>query len=434
MSESLPLYIVLFVQALLTLGILIFLYLNSRGFFSSAHISASKAKGKLEQRLVLESISTLSQVSGVQNTAVKYTTLALEKSGFNYCLFWLKEGERYCLVTETNQNCQMSLEHDDPLINWISKNPTPTHLGKFVLQFNTSQELEELLRPCEKGIMVPCIDGGMMEGFLFLGGEKNQREERTDQFYSLFGAIGAISLRKARHDEISAELEKRREQIENLARLGELAAGLAHEIRNPLTFVKSTAQHLVKSHKLSDSEPLLVEGLLEEIDRINSTIEDLLHLGRIDIEAFTNIDLVPIIKKVANVVDVQTKEKEIELELKLISSESIIKGDQKALHQLLLNLVINAIHSLAERKKVSITLFNEKSKAVVLVSDQGSGIPEKVRERIFEPFFSTKSSGTGLGLAISHNTAKAHGGMLSLIEAEQGYTTTFKLELPLQVK
>lgn len=431
MIENLALYIALAFQGLITLGILIFAILSSRGFFQGGRFSGLKQKSKLEQRLILEALSSVAGERGVGGVSRLLCKLAEEKTGYEYTLLWVREGDLFKLsYAETGGEAlgkQLTIEH--PLVQWIIKNPNPVRLGRFILSFPADEQITRLLKPVTNGVMIPCLDGAHLQAFMFIGGRQKSRERRTDQFYSLFGAIAAISLRRARRDEEAEAMRHRQQQIENLARLGELAAGLAHEIRNPLTFVKSSTQHLVKQHGLGEKEPELIEGLVDEINRIDNTIRDLLDLGKVDTDEFAPVDMAEVLRRVVVLMEKEVVSQGVDIRL-TAAGELQVSGDRNALHRLFMNLVINAMNAVEGGGTILLQGMSESGIVKVRVSDTGCGIDPGIVDRIFDPFFTTRDEGTGLGLAICHNAASVHGGELKILDPLPGFSTTMEVSLP----
>lgn len=220
------------------------------------------------------------------------------------------------------------------------------------------------------------------------------------------------------------EQQAQMDRLERLNLIGQLAAGISHEIRNPLTTVKGFLQ--LRSIKTVDQkEKEYCDLMISEINRANTIISDFLSLAKThDGELREEEDLNQLIYRIFPMIqaDATTRNKEIILNLNPLSP---IMLNENEIRQLLLNLVRNALEVTPEHGSVIIKTYKEGNNTVLAVQDQGDGIPEEIREQIGTPFFTTKESGTGLGLAISMKIAERHNAELVFDTGKDG--TTFKV-------
>ncbi len=223
------------------------------------------------------------------------------------------------------------------------------------------------------------------------------------------------------------EQRKQQAQMDRLERLnliGQLAAGISHEIRNPLTTVKGFLQ--LRSTKTYDpDEKEYYDLMISEIDRANIIISDFLSLAKShNGELREEQDLNQLIYRIFPMIqaDAITSNKELILNLNPLPP---LRLNENEIRQVLLNLVRNALEVTPERGSVIIRTYKDDSDIVLAVEDQGSGIPEDIQEQIGTPFFTTKESGTGLGIAISMKIAERHNAELVYETGENG--TTFKV-------
>lgn len=222
------------------------------------------------------------------------------------------------------------------------------------------------------------------------------------------------------------QMEERTQRLEKLAAIAELAAGAAHEIRNPLTSIRGFMQLLQAQGREGQAEYFQV--ILNEIDRIDAIIRDLLLLARP-----SRVQRIP--TDVSAVVDEVLLLHKAELERQSIVVESAVTPGGKALldpkmfRQLLLNLLINAVQAMPFGGRLAIRVLRPDPEQVVLqVGDTGVGIAPENLKRLFDPFFTTKEEGTGLGLALCHSIVQAHGGNIE-VESKVGVGTTFTATL-----
>jgi signal transduction histidine kinase len=208
---------------------------------------------------------------------------------------------------------------------------------------------------------------------------------------------------------------------ESLAAMGEFAASLAHEVRNPLTAVKIDLQSL--QERLADDAALSapLRRALEEIDRLDATVGDALSVVRRG-DGERVLDVRQPIRAAAHSAGPAFADAGATLEVIGEDDRLHVRGDAAGLEQLFLNLLLNAAEALTAGGLAKISARRERGTVLVRVEDDGPGIPESVRERIFEPLFSTKETGTGLGLTISRRIVEAHRGDLSVDDIEGGGT------------
>ncbi|HVI00585.1 MAG TPA: ATP-binding protein [Enhygromyxa sp.] len=235
----------------------------------------------------------------------------------------------------------------------------------------------------------------------------------------LLATVGR-ALEKVRLQRGSRELERRARIAEKLAAVGTLSAGLAHEIRNPLNAASLQLQLLERRVKriASDDPKLLepIEMVQRELARLSHLVEDFLRFARPADLYLRRFDGSAMIR---HVVELQRPEAErlgIELRAELPDETLYVNGDRDKLQQVVLNVVRNAIEALEETGgNVVVSLARADGGMLLLrTADDGPGIPDDIRSRIFEPFFSTKPMGTGLGMAICHSLVHQHGGAIEV--------------------
>lgn len=246
---------------------------------------------------------------------------------------------------------------------------------------------------------------------------------------------GILLLRDIKHRK---ELEEDLKQADRLAMLGTLAAGLAHEIRNPLGGIKGAAQLLRRAIEGDASLRAYTDIMIRESDRVNQLIEQLLDLSRPWQLSFAALNIHEILDEVLLLEGHSAPEKTITVRKRFDPSLPPIRGDRAQLSQVFLNLVKNAYQAMNRGGSLVLTTRLEtdfhiraqgKSRSRFIwvdIADDGSGIKEENLPYIFSPFFTTKNSGTGLGLATCYRIINEHGGMIR-VESVEGKGTTFKV-------
>ena len=228
------------------------------------------------------------------------------------------------------------------------------------------------------------------------------------------------------------DLQERVRRSERLASLGRLAAGVAHEIRNPLSSIRGFAQFFQNRFKGQEKEQEYASVMVREVDRLNRVITELLDFARPKEPHRELHSAGEILEQTLKVLESELAKKNIAVEKNLEASLPRIWVDRDQLSQALLNLLLNALESMEGAGKIRISMESGGAEVLAIsISDTGRGIPKEDLERVFEPFFSTKRKGTGLGLAIVHQIVESHKGEIK-VESRAGEGTTFRITLPIQ--
>lgn len=226
-------------------------------------------------------------------------------------------------------------------------------------------------------------------------------------------------------------LEQELRRSSYLASVGEMAAGVAHEIRNPLTVIRGYVQLLSeKKGEGMDALKPYYQTVLDEIDRLTQIVHDFLNLARPQAVSKVPLNLNEVLTGVRHLLETEALRRDANLEIELDSSPVEINGDPAGLTQVVFNLVGNAFEAAGRGGKVRVRTYQRHHRAFLEVVDNGPGIPDDLREKVFAPFFSTRAMGTGLGLAISRRVALDHGGTLTC-RSEPG-DTRFILQIPMR--
>lgn len=223
------------------------------------------------------------------------------------------------------------------------------------------------------------------------------------------------------------------ERADRLASVGEMSAGIAHEIKNPLTAISSAITVIMEDFDSSDPRRQIVEEVLEQLNRLDKTVNDLLYFGKPADPEPMCADINALLKKTLSFSLQHRGGKNIERRLDLDEGLPLVYIDTKQMQQVFLNLILNAVQAMQDGGVLSIktALVERDGKEWVQISvaDTGSGIPPQILGKIFTPFFTTKAQGTGLGLAICHKLVTQHSGSL-VVTSEDGKGTVFTIELP----
>ncbi|WP_196210369.1 two-component system sensor histidine kinase AtoS [Citrobacter sp. Res13-Sevr-PEB04-36] len=241
----------------------------------------------------------------------------------------------------------------------------------------------------------------------------------------LIGALVIFSDLTARK-----ETQRRLAQTERLATLGELMAGVAHEVRNPLTAIRGYVQIIRQQTSLPEHQEYL-SVVLNEIDSINKVIQQLLDFSRPRQSQWQQVQLNALIEETLILVQTSGIQARIAFTTELDANLPAIVADRELLKQVILNILINAVQAIGARGEIRIRTWQYTvSQQAVMIEDNGSGIDTAIQKKIFDPFFTTKASGTGLGLALSQRIINAHQGDIH-VTSMPGCGATFTLILPL---
>jgi len=227
------------------------------------------------------------------------------------------------------------------------------------------------------------------------------------------------------------ETTVRAQAAEQLAAVGVLAAGLAHEIGTPMGVIRGHAESLTGAVR-DERSRWRIETIIEQIDRITNVMQSLLNLARPRAPVVEEVKLESVIDTALSFLEEKLRRRHIEIDKEVESAPSVL-GDGEKLQQLFLNLILNAADAMPEGGRLGIRVEKQDAQDLVAsVSDTGVGIDAEDLPRVFEPFFTTKASGqgNGLGLVVARGIAIDHGGDLT-VESEKGRGTTFRLVLPL---
>jgi two-component system sensor histidine kinase HydH len=224
-------------------------------------------------------------------------------------------------------------------------------------------------------------------------------------------------------------LEKAVERSERLASMGKMAAGIAHEIRNPLSSIKGLAQYLINKFEAKSKNREYVSVMINEVDRLNRVIQDMLNFAKPHEPKLIPNDIKKIISHSLKLVESELNGKKVNVIFKNDSDEKIAYVDDDLMTQVFLNLFINSTDSIDQNGFLEINLSEEAGFVVVEVKDDGKGIKNDDVSKIFDPFFTSKQNGTGLGLAIVHRIIENHNGTIT-VNSTVGRGTTFQIKLP----
>ena len=298
-------------------------------------------------------------------------------------------------------------------------------------------------------VMAPLTLEGRPAGVVRVGFERDRMDQALERNrHFLFLSMGFIVLaglfslwfvfqNQKRHLARMEEMRKRLEQSERLSSLGQLAAGVAHEIRNPLNAISMASQRLLREYLPCEEGKSREFGHLtgvirDEIRRLNVIIEDFLTFSRSRRLELREFSLTEIIEKLVRLLGEEARARGISLSLKMEQNVLMVPMDVDKLQQALINIIKNAMESIAGEGAVDIAVERQAGeRAVIRIADTGSGLAPEEVEKIFNPDYTTKEKGLGLGLTIAHEIIRGHGGTIR-VQSNIGRGTTFEIVLPIK--
>ena len=224
--------------------------------------------------------------------------------------------------------------------------------------------------------------------------------------------------------------EERLVLAERLSSLGELTAGVAHELRNPLAGIKINTQMLSRKKDLPGMEKRLLESTIEGIEKIQKIVDDMLHFAKPKASHFKEEEINGVVERSLAILQTKLKKGNISYAFEQGQELPKVRIDIHQIQQVLINVILNAIQAMEKGGTLTIRTFLSNGDEVgIEVRDTGIGIPTAHLKKIFDPFFTTKSEGTGLGLSISAKILESHGATIDVV-SEEGKGSTFNIFIP----
>lgn len=265
----------------------------------------------------------------------------------------------------------------------------------------------------------------------FLTGFLAERELAQKLRYQKTAVTLEESYRTLRHqaDQI-LEIEEQLRRADRLSALGELSAGMAHEIRNPLGSIRGTAEILKDGVAADDPRYEFAEILVKEVDRLNRVLEDFLRFAKPAPVERDSFDLNEAVREVLDLTRQQALKNRVEVVFEAGTVPSVA-GDREQLKQAFLNLVLNALQAMPDGGSLRVQITRRDDQVQVVFCDSGPGVDPSDQQRIFNPFVTSRSDGTGLGLAITQRIIQGHAGHIDLC-SQPGAGATFTVCLPIR--
>lgn len=270
-----------------------------------------------------------------------------------------------------------------------------------------------------------------VSGVLLVDAASGSLTEDVRSVLEVLAGQVAIAIEDSRLTEENVRLERELTERERLATLGQMAATVAHEIKNPLSAIKSIAQVMGEDAAISKEYSRDLSLIVGETDRLGRSVTQLLSFARKELPAELPTRSEQLIQSIVRLFQVNADKDGIRLTTTLERDEEINGAAVSALRVAVSNLLINALQATPAGGEVKLTQSTDNGQLVILVEDSGAGIPDELRQRVWEPFFTTKQRGTGLGLAIVRKRMQEAGGSARLAPRLNGGGARFELRVPL---
>ncbi|MDR1437296.1 MAG: histidine kinase [Candidatus Symbiothrix sp.] len=353
------------------------------------------------------------------------------------CLFWpTYDLTRYVLMNDPEINRELFLLSDENLIHWLRQNEktltisfTPEYINIF------SENDLKIIRQLNCKLICPLKANNQFCGVLFLGEREDKKAYQAKDIETLSILLdnAALAIENITYNEERVAHLKHIIQTDRLAVIGQLAAGAAHEIRNPLTSVKSAIQY-VQDDIPDPKKQKIIKSALSEVNRINEILSGLLSFSRQNDPVKREFDLALMIDQTLQLIRNTHIKKQIEFITQLEKSALPIVADRDQLKQVVMNIILNSIDAIPEvggiiRIETQLSMIEEITCYIITLTDNGTGMDEEQLEKIFDPFYTTKETGTGLGLSISYGIIHRHGGNIE-IHNSPGGGARVEIQLP----
>lgn len=407
------------------------------------------------QSELIELLTELGKVMDLDIIAEKIILWIKKNLKFDSSFYIIKEGKLTRVKTTISESPDYIMLPPLVEIDELKHKPFLVTTG-FVTKKRTEAELRYFFSALNNTVIIPVTVKNKLLGMIGIGKLNIDSfiRKHDEEIFKIIGENIGLFVDNA----INYAEKTRRE---HLATLGKMGTIIIHEIKNPLGIIKSSVGTLKKRLELNEPEKELLEYIEEEADRINNTVRKILEYAKPTEPVFSSIDIGDIARKTVKMMGPLLSESKITPRLVIPDEPIIIRGDPNLLHQAFLNILKNSIEEMKNGGSLYVSVAKPSdmdldyedgivkrmkelgakvmkswtgSKNVkIIIEDEGPGIKDEDKDRIFEPFYSTKHDGTGLGLAITKQIIESHGGTIRA-ENREGIGTRFVIQIPIDLK
>ncbi len=368
------------------------------------------------------------------NLLSKLKELITVEKAFVYLMDQSESPRVFSLVDRTGPGGSLlpDIAADSRIAQWFRTN-------RQILFFEQNKDITNYLnaelRPfwdLSMNLAFPLVSMDRLIGIVFLRLQQEPLNKVQIANLQLLGRQAALAFENALLFKARLRQNERMFRAEQLATMGQFAAGIAHELRNPLTAIRSTVQYLASDFAEGTEQRKLAGDILHEVDRLNSIVGNLLSLAQPAESHLEEIDVSGEIGRCLDFIEAKAKSQNVRLQTNLEPDLPKLTFDPAQLRQVLLNIIMNGLQAMPEGGTLSIkarrlaeesrSCGSTTDKMLIEIEDEGAGIPYALRGKVFEPFFTTKPGGTGLGLAICNSIVKRYDGDIWIDQAKGGGT------------
>jgi signal transduction histidine kinase len=311
-------------------------------------------------------------------------------------------------------------------LRWVSQ----------VLQISKEQDwapLEDVPAMTRQGyrLAYPLLREDRTVGLLLVDGPGGSLTPDTRAVLGVLAGQVATAIEDCRLVEENVRLERELANQERLAALGQMAATVAHEIKNPLSSIKSIAQVMSEDERLSKDYARDLQLIVGETNRLNQSVTQLLSFSRGESPGELPCRISELVSSVTELLRAEAEARDISVELSLAADEELDGVAASAVRDSLSNLLLNAVQATPQGGHIEVWAQSRSGQAMITVLDGGPGVAQEIQKRIWEPFFTTKQRGTGLGLAIVRKRMEEAGGSARLVPTHNGEGARFELRVPI---
>lgn len=344
-------------------------------------------------------------------------------------LFWeSSDSTRYIPITESEISQRLYLLPDEGLIRWLSLNDKPLSVSYKPEYANifSGNDLT-VIQTLESVLIYSLKTNNQFRGVIFLSSrDDNKPYHPLDlEMLSVLLDNAALAIENIIYYEERVDHLRHLFQTDRLAVVGQLAAGAAHEIRNPLTSIRSAIQYVQNDIRDAKKQKIILSAL-SEVDRINEILSGLLAFSRQSNPVKREFDLAAIMSQTLELIKNTRIKKQISYLVTFFAPVIPVFADNDQLKQVFMNVILNAIDAISPDSEGIIKIdiqpitLNHEAYYSITITDNGEGIAEENVDKIFDPFYTTKEEGTGLGLSISYGIIRRHRGNIEISNHENG--------------
>jgi signal transduction histidine kinase len=342
------------------------------------------------------------------------------------------EVEEYMTYYEENVPEELNIRFESDIIRYLQASRRGAVIENLRAEDGLEEEAEKLLSLGFSAI-IPIVLKEKLTGLIVLGRKMNEKDYTNEEIETMEAFANQTSLAISRaliYRDMSLK-DRQIMQSEKMASLGELAAGIAHEIRNPLAIISGSAETMRKRDERETREEML-SFIVEEADRINAMIMNFLDYAKPKEPIFVRCDVTEAIEKSIRLIIPQAKNQNVEVVREFSPKAPFIDADPELIQHAFMNIELNALEAMETGGVLRIkVLSNQGGRVLVTFRDTGKGVPPEIARKVFDPFFTTKEGGTGLGLSIAHSIVESHGGTITNV-SHRGEGATFSISLPVR--